>query len=270
MGGRAAASRRSPSTKRGFEDVVRALAEAARTSAHVERHLHARARVEGNDIGYGTIAAAGEHACTLHWMRNDGDAAARRARSCSTPASRRTALYTADITRTLPVSGRFTEAQRRSTSWCSRAGGRVRRVRAGRDFLESATPRDEGARRRGCDELGTAPTADEALRTRTSSTGATRCTTSSHMLGLDVHDCAQARAEAYKYGKLKPGMVLTVEPGLYFQAGRSHRARRSYRGIGVRIEDDVVVTEDGIRNLSTGLPRRAAEIEDWLASLGSG
>src|SRR5207247_753 len=66
----------------------------------------------------------------------------------------------------------------------------------------------------------------------------------SHMLGLDVHDCAQARAQNYKYGKLEAGMVLTVEPGLYFQVDDQTVPSR-YRGIGVRIEDDVLVTPKG-------------------------
>ena len=74
-----------------------------------------------------------------------------------------------------------------------------------------------------------------------------------HMLGLDVHDCSAARSENYLDGKLEPGMVLTVEPGLYFQSS-DLLVPESLRGIGIRIEDDVVVTEDGCRNLS-GRPR---------------
>src|SRR4029453_3158272 len=88
----------------------------------------------------------------------------------------------------------------------------------------------------------------------------------SHMLGLDVHDCAQARAEAYKFGKLRPGMVLTVEPGLYFQTDDLTVPAR-YRGIGVRIEDDVVVTARGCRNLSDDIPREAKAVEAWMAGV---
>ena len=87
----------------------------------------------------------------------------------------------------------------------------------------------------------------------------------SHMLGLDVHDCAQARQEAYKFGKLKPGMVLTVEPGLYFQLD-DLTVPAKYRGIGVRIEDDVVVTAKGCRNLSADIPSEADDVEAWMAS----
>ena len=88
----------------------------------------------------------------------------------------------------------------------------------------------------------------------------------SHMLGLDVHDCAQARQEAYKLGELKPGMVLTVEPGLYFQLD-DLTVPAKYRGIGVRIEDDVVVTAKGFRNLSKDLPSEAGAVETWMARL---
>jgi Xaa-Pro aminopeptidase len=90
-----------------------------------------------------------------------------------------------------------------------------------------------------------------------------------HMLGLDVHDCAAARRETYVGGTLEAGMVLTVEPGLYFQAD-DLTVPEEYRGIGVRIEDDILVTEDGHLNLSAALPRNAADTEAWMASLREG
>ena len=88
----------------------------------------------------------------------------------------------------------------------------------------------------------------------------------SHMLGMDVHDCGQAAPEAYAKGTYAEGMVLTVEPGLYFQPD-DLLVPEEYRGIGVRIEDDVVVTKDGVRNLSAHLPRHPDEIERWIATL---
>jgi Xaa-Pro aminopeptidase len=87
-----------------------------------------------------------------------------------------------------------------------------------------------------------------------------------HMLGLDVHDCPHARAATYLDGVLEPGHVLTVEPGLYFQAD-DLTLPEELRGIGVRIEEDVVVTETGYRNLSAALPRRAGDVEEWIAHL---
>jgi Xaa-Pro aminopeptidase len=88
----------------------------------------------------------------------------------------------------------------------------------------------------------------------------------SHMLGLDVHDCAEARKEAYKMGKLTPGMVLTVEPGLYFQVD-DLTVPEEYRGIGVRIEDDVVVTEAGCDVLSADIPSQVDDVEAWMAKV---
>jgi Xaa-Pro aminopeptidase len=87
----------------------------------------------------------------------------------------------------------------------------------------------------------------------------------SHWLGLDVHDCAAARRELYLDIELKPGMIFTIEPGLYF-----HRddllAPAEFRGIGVRIEDDVLVTENGVENLSAALPRTIGDIESWISN----
>ncbi len=85
------------------------------------------------------------------------------------------------------------------------------------------------------------------------------------MLGIDVHDCANARNEDY-LGDLHEGYVLTVEPGLYFQEN-DLTVPEEYRGIGVRIEDDVLVTADGARNLSAALPRSSTEVEAWMAEI---
>ena len=86
------------------------------------------------------------------------------------------------------------------------------------------------------------------------------------LLGLDVHDCAQARAELYLDGILEPGMVFTIEPGLYFQPD-DLTVPAEFRGIGVRIEDDLIVTENGYENLTASLPRHPDEIERWMKTL---
>ncbi|MEO6115871.1 MAG: M24 family metallopeptidase, partial [Pseudolysinimonas sp.] len=90
----------------------------------------------------------------------------------------------------------------------------------------------------------------------------------SHHLGIDVHDCAQARRELYLEGVLEPGMVFTIEPGLYFQPD-DLTVPEEYRGIGVRIEDNILVTEGGAENLSVGIPRTADDVEAWLAGTGA-
>jgi Xaa-Pro aminopeptidase len=86
------------------------------------------------------------------------------------------------------------------------------------------------------------------------------------MLGMDVHDCAVASADIYPKGDLAEGMVLTVEPGLYFQED-DLLVPEELRGIGIRIEDDILVTADGMRNLSAALPRTADAVEEWMGSL---
>mgnify|MGYP002651526381 CR=1 FL=1 len=88
----------------------------------------------------------------------------------------------------------------------------------------------------------------------------------SHHLGLDVHDCAQAKRELYIDGIIEEGMVFTIEPGLYFKED-DLAVPEEYRGIGVRLEDDVLITADGAQNLTAALPRTTEEIEAWMAEL---
>ena len=85
----------------------------------------------------------------------------------------------------------------------------------------------------------------------------------SHMLGIDVHDCATAREENYREGTLATGNVLTVEPGLYFQIN-DRSVPAELRGIGVRIEDDIAVTDGAPLNLSGMLPTDPDEVLGWL------
>lgn len=253
------------STARGFEDVVRVLDKAEATSErYIEGTFFLRARVEGNDVGYGSICAAGPHACTLHWVRNDGPV--RSGDLLLLDAGVETSeLYTADVTRTLPISGTFTDLQRKvydAVYEAQEAGiAAVKPGAAFRDFHDAAQ-RVLTARliEWGLLEGPVERVLELGLQRRWTLHG------TGHMLGMDVHDCAAARTEAYVGGTLQPGMCLTVEPGLYFQAD-DLTVPEEYRGIGVRIEDDLLVTEDGNRNLSEALPRRSDEVEAWMARL---
>ncbi|GII86262.1 Xaa-Pro aminopeptidase 1 [Sphaerisporangium siamense] len=247
---------------RGFEDVVRALPRALahpRGERYVEGVFGLRARLEGNATGYETIAASGAHACVLHWIRNDGRL--NRDELLLLDAGVETDdLYTADITRTLPLSGRFSPVQRQVYELVHAAqDAGIAALRPGarfRDFHRAAMAViSEGLR-----EWGVLPHADGDLHRRY-----TLCS-SGHMLGLDVHDCAKARASAYMDGVLEAGQVLTVEPGLYLQPD-DLTLPPELRGIGVRIEDDLVITEHGARLMSAGLPRHPDEVESWMASL---
>ncbi|MFD7625129.1 aminopeptidase P family protein [Streptomyces sp. NPDC059851] len=253
------------STVRGFEDVVKVLDKAEATSErYIEGTFFLRARVEGNDVGYGSICAAGPHACTLHWVRNDGPV--RSGDLLLLDAGVEThSLYTADVTRTLPISGTYTDIQRKiyDAVYESQEAG-IAAVKPGakfRDFHDAAQHvLAEKLVEWGLLEGPVERVLELGLQRRWTLHG------TGHMLGMDVHDCAAARTEAYVDGTLEPGMCLTVEPGLYFQAD-DLTVPEEYRGIGVRIEDDILVTEDGNRNLSDGLPRASADVEAWMARL---
>ncbi len=259
-------------TARGFADVARELpAVTGRPGLRGERWLEGtfwrRARLEGNEVGYTSIVGSGPHATTLHWWRNDG---------VVEPGSLLLAdmgvetdeLYTADVTRTMPVDGEWSPAQRRvyqAVLEAQTAG--IAEVKAGADFLAA----HDAAMYVLADHLhswGILPvTADVscAADPEQPDAGLHRRYTlhgTSHMLGIDVHDCAQAREETYRAGTLAAGHVLTVEPGLYFQVN-DRTVPAELRGIGVRIEDDILVTDGAPTNLSAMLPREPDEVTAW-------
>ncbi|HTJ24523.1 MAG TPA: aminopeptidase P family protein [Candidatus Limnocylindria bacterium] len=250
-------------TQQGFDDVVRAL-PTAKTERYVEGVFGMRARIDGNDVGYGTIAASGPNACILHWTRNDRDLHEGELLLLDAGVEANT-LYTADVTRTIPLSGRFSPEQRAiyELVLAAQEAG-FAQCAPGKDFLDP----NRAAMRvlaDGLQRLGILPDAEEALRDENLFYKRYSLHNVSHMLGLDVHDCAQARAETYKFGKLEAGMVLTVEPGLYFQPDDLTVPAR-YRGIGVRIEDDVLITPTGVDILSAAIPRTVEAIETWVTT----
>lgn len=252
-------------TTAGFEDVVRALPRALahpRGERWIEGVFGLRARAEGNGLGYETIAASGAHACVLHWIRNDGPLDARQLLLLDAGVETDT-LYTADITRTLPLSGRFSSVQRQvyELVLAAQEAG-IAALKPGarfRDFHRACMR----VIAEGLAEWGVLKSADGDFHRRYTLCG------SGHMLGLDVHDCAQARAEAYLDGVLEEGQVLTVEPGLYLQPD-DETLPAELRGIGVRIEDDLVITADGARLMSGALPRTPDAVEEWMGRLIDG
>lgn len=253
----------------GFEDVVRALPTAVGHGERViEGVFNLRARVEGNDVGYNTIAAAGSHATILHWTRNDGTVADGDLLLLDAGIEVRD-LYTADVTRTMPVSGTFTKPQREIYELVLAAQqAAIDVVRPGAGFRDPNTAAMK-VLSQGLFDLGILSVGpDEAMRTELPLHARYTLHGVSHMLGIDVHDCSHARETSYFKGPLAVGYVLTVEPGLYFQPD-DLTVPEQYRGIGVRIEDDVVVTEGGCRVLSAALPRHPDAIESWMAELFS-
>ncbi len=259
-------------TARGFDDIVRALPEAAvhaRGERVIEGVFHRRAREDGNGEGYDTIAASGPHACYLHWARNDGPVVPDDLILVDAGVEA-DSLYTADITRTLPVSGRFSPVQRRvyeavleaadAAFAAARPGVRFRTVHEAAMTVIAARVAEWGLLPVSAQDALDADTGGQHRRYMVHGT--------SHHLGIDVHDCAQARREMYYDGILQPGMVFTIEPGLYFQID-DLTVPAELRGIGVRIEDDILMTAEGPVNLSAGIPRTADDVEAWIERLQS-
>ncbi|WP_340539543.1 aminopeptidase P family protein [Nocardioides sp. GXZ039] len=229
----------------------------------IEGTFFRRARAMGNDIGYDSIVGGGSHATTLHWIDNDGPITPGTMVLLDMGVEGR-GLYTADVTRTLPVDGRYTPLQRDLYELVLQAQNAG--IAACRPGLAFAAPHDAAMSvlAHGLESMGLLPvSAEEALDPDSKVYSRWTLHGTSHMLGLDVHDCGQAAPEAYKFATLEPGMVLTVEPGLYFQDD-DLLVPEELRGIGIRIEDDLVVTDDEPRNLSASLPRAADDVEAWM------
>jgi Xaa-Pro aminopeptidase len=259
-------------TNQGFADIVRAIPAAtlvARGERVIESAFFGRARLEGNELGYDTIAASGSHACILHWIRNDG-AVMPGDLILIDAGVEVESFYTADITRTLPVTGVFTAAQRKLyllVYEAQQAG--IAAVKPGanfRDFHKAA----QRVLAEGLVELGVLPiSAEESLNPEVDLHRRWTVHGTGHMLGMDVHDCALAKKEQYTETILEPGMILTVEPGLYIHPD-DELFPPEFRGIGIRIEDDVLVTDTGCRVLSSKLPSHPDEIEVWMSNLARG
>jgi Xaa-Pro aminopeptidase len=251
-------------TTLGFEDCVR---EWPAIIEHGERWLEGtffrRARTMGNDIGYDSIVAGGKHATTLHWIDNDGPITPGELVLLDMGVEGHN-LYTADVTRTLPVSGTFTTAQRDlyDLVYAAQQAG-MDAARPGVPFL-NVHDAAMSVLAHGLEGLGLLPvSAEEALDPESKVYARWTLHGTSHMLGMDVHDCGNASADVYPKGEIREGMVFTVEPGLYFQED-DLLAPEELRGTGIRIEDDVLVTGDGCRNLSASLPRTSADVEEWM------
>jgi Xaa-Pro aminopeptidase len=175
-------------------------------------------------------------------------------------------LYTADVTRTLPIDGTYTPLQRELYDLVLAAqDAGIAAVRPGVPF-HAAHDAAMDVLAHGLESLGLLPcSAEEALDPGSKVYARWTLHGVSHMLGMDVHDCGQASPESYAKGTLAESMVLTVEPGLYFQAD-DLLVPEEMRGIGIRIEDDILVTADGAKNLSASLPRSSSGVEEWLAA----
>ncbi len=212
------------------------------------------------DISYLPIVGGGENSCILHYHENnqplrDGDLLLIDA-GCEYEC------YASDITRTLPVNGRFTPEQRAVYEIVLEANlAAIAKVRPGNSWdephLAAVRVVTQGLKRLGLLKGRVAALEREGAYRRffMHRTG--------HWLGMDVHDVGD-----YKVGDewrvLEPGMVLTIEPGIYISSAR-RGVPRPFRSIGIRIEDDVVVTRDGAEVLTAGAPKDPDAIEAAMA-----
>jgi Xaa-Pro aminopeptidase len=213
------------------------------------------------DVSYHPIVGGGANACTLHYHANDAEL--RDGDLLLIDAGCEYELYASDITRTFPVNGRFTPEQRAIYEVVLEAqDAAIAKTGPGHHWNE---PHDAAVRAitQGLVKLGLLKGRVPQLIKE----GAYRrffMHRTGHWLGMDVHDVGD-----YKVGDewrvLEPGMCLTIEPGIYIPAGSKGVPRRWWN-IGVRIEDDVAVTERGCEILTDGLPRTADEVEALMAA----
>jgi Xaa-Pro aminopeptidase len=209
---------------------------------------------------YGSIVGAGANACVLHYVANS--AQSKEGELVLVDAGAEYRNYAADITRTFPVDGRFTKEQRALHDLVADA-----QVAA----LEQARP---GTPYEAGHEAAVRTLAEGLLRLgllkgsleKTIASGAYKRFyrhKTGHWLGLDVHDVGDYRIDG-ESRLLEPGMVFTIEPGLYVAPDDTSVAAK-WRGIGIRIEDDVLVTKDGSKVLTGKLARSADEIEALMS-----
>lgn len=256
-------------TKRAMESAIIEFPRATtgpRGERWIEATFNRTARFEGNGVGFSTIAAAGDHSNTLHWVRNDGDVHEGDLVLMDVGVEL-DSLYTADITRTLPVSGRFSPAQRRVYDAVIEMQDAAQA--AAKPGVAYSQVHDAAAAvlAQRLEDWGVLPvTAEQSLSLAGGQHRRWMVHGTSHHLGLDVHDCSAVPRAEYREGLLRPGMVITNEPGIYFKA-TDLLVPEELRGIGIRVEDDLVITEDGCRRVSDMMPRTADEIEAWMAPL---
>jgi Xaa-Pro aminopeptidase len=258
-------------TKHGFDNILRKLPSALgkpRSERILEGAFNAISREEGNEVGYDTIIASGAHAPILHWIRNTGTVNAGELLLIDAGVEV-DSLYTADITRTFPTNGKFTDFQKKlyqAVLDSQQAGFEAAKPGATYSDIHHACMRVIAER---LHDWGILPVdVEESLSPEGQQHRRWLACGVAHHLGLDVHDCAQARYESYQGAKITPGMVFTIEPGLYFRED-DLMIPPEYRGIGIRIEDDVLMTEDGPEWISSGIPKQIDDVEAWMAQMAA-
>ena len=227
--------------------------------ALMENHIKQRGSEE---TAYNAIVGGGENACILHYVENN--CALKDGEMLLIDFGANYKGYASDITRTFPINGRFSPAQREvyeivldTQKQCVAATKTGMTIRKRQDLsVELLT---EGMKKLGLLKGKTKDLIKKKAYMKYYMHGI------GHYLGLDVHDTGRFSSEQTLRDKrpFAPGMVLTVEPGLYIPPDDKNAPAR-FRGLGIRIEDDVLVTEDGNLNLTATAPREIEEIEQLM------
>ena len=242
---------------------VRAMQECqpGRYEYHLEAAIqHTFAEHGARFPAYNSIVGSGANACVLHYTENASKM--RAGDLVLIDAGCEYQGYAADITRTFPVSGQFSNEQRAIYDVVLEAQrAAIAKVRPGNTWNQ---PHDATVRviTRGLIKLGLLRGKEREL-IKAEAYRDFYMHRAGHWLGLDVHDVGEYRVDG-RWRQLEPGMVLTIEPGIYVAADNTKVPKR-WRGIGVRIEDDVVVTEQGCDVLTGDVPKRADEIEALMS-----
>ncbi|MGM0481798.1 MAG: Xaa-Pro aminopeptidase [Pseudomonadota bacterium] len=211
---------------------------------------------------YGMICGGGSNACVLHYTDNrdqlhDGDLVL-------VDAGAEYQGYAADITRTFPVNGKFSDEQKLLYDLVLKAQlAAFEEIKPGSDLV-TATAAAARVINDGLTELEILTgDADENFEQQQWKKYFIHGL--SHWLGLDVHDVGRYKDTQNEPLKLQPGMVITVEPGIYIAPDSG--ADERWRGMGIRIEDDLIITADGFENMTESVPKTTEEIEAWMQKL---
>ncbi|MBT8268353.1 MAG: aminopeptidase P N-terminal domain-containing protein [Bacteroidia bacterium] len=232
-------------SSQGQIEVMKAMHPAMSETEVQGIHEYVYKRYGSEYEGYPSIVGAGNNGCILHYTENNKMTVQNELVLMDLGAEYHG--YTADVTRTIPANGKFTAEQKAIYDLVLKAqDAGINAARIGNGFRAT----DRAARQvivKGLIDFGIAETADEANQYFPHGT--------SHYLGLDVHDPGT-------YGTYEASMVITVEPGIYIPEGSE--CDEKWHGIAVRIEDDILITENGPVNLSADAPRTTASIEQMM------
>jgi Xaa-Pro aminopeptidase len=220
--------------------------------------IHEFMRNGARQQAYGAIVAAGANACVLHYRENDAEL--RKGDLMLIDAGCELDSYASDITRTFPIAGRFSPVQKDVYELVlASQEAAIKAVKPGADFIDY----HDAATRvlvEGLIDLKLCKgTVEQVLEDGSYKQFYMHRT--GHWLGLDVHDAGDYMQKG-KWRKLKPGMVLTVEPGLYIRP--ADNVPKAFWNIGIRIEDDVLVTAKGRDVLTAECPKRVKDVEDTV------